>query len=317
MKYAEQAERYIEAISSLAVALDRLSGPFRKDIGTDAEQLFDKFSPDHWRRNAYGNALVRLRQMSENNFQFVETIGLLAVARYVFELSVWLRLFEKDSRYCLVYYKQLLETQLRYYEDSLAHMHREVALLKSFDALDHPIDGAVSLQEQKDVSAAEYGEMVRQNMSRIDAMASRQFSLYLEDAKTNGYGFQAYLVEKKAIPPIESAINELKVELLEFENHVQKDVRDLARPRWQWRGMSKLAGIEHEHDYIYSYASKLLHATPASLTTDQKNLEIQEVCLFLRYIHVKILEIADLAHGQPECRLQVVPQPIVPGDAAR
>lgn len=313
MNHAEQAEKYIEAIRGLSVSLDRLSGPFRADIGTDAEQFFDKYSPDHWRRNAYGNALVRLRQLSENNFQFVETIGLLAVARYVFELSVWLRLFEKDARYCLVYYKQLLETQLRYYEDTLAHMHREVALLNSFDALDRP----VSLQERKDISVAEYGDMVRQNMSRIDAMASRHFSLYLENAKTNGYGFQAYLVEKKAIPPIESAIDELKNESLEFENHVTADVRDLARPRWQWRGMAKLAGIEHEHDYIYSYASKILHATPASLTTNQKNLEIQEVCLFLRYIHVKMLEIADLAHGQPECRLQVAPQPIIPPDAAR
>lgn len=313
MKHAEQAEKYIEAIRGLAVSLDRLSGPFRTDIGTDEDQFCDKYSSDHWRRNAYGNALVRLRQLSENNFQIVETIGLLAVARYVFELSVWLRLFEKDARYCLVYYKQLLETQFRYYEDTLAHMRREVTLLKSFDELDRP----VSLQERKDISVVEYGDMVRQNMSRIDAMASRHFSLYLEDAKTNGYGFQAYLVEKKAIPSIESAIDELKNELLEFDNHVQTDVRDLARPRWQWRGMSKLAGIEHEHDYIYSYASKILHATPASLTTNQKNLEIQEVCLFLRYIHVKILEIADLAHGQPECRLQVAPQPINPPDAAR
>lgn len=313
MKHAEQAKKYVAAIRGLAVSLDRLSGSFRKDIGTDAEQFFDKYSSDHWRRNAYGNALVRLRQLSENNFQIVETLGLLAVARYVFELSVWLRLFEKDARYCLVYYKQLLETQLRYYEDTLAHMRREVTLLNSFDALDRP----VSLQESSDISVAEYGDMVRQNMSRIDAMASRHFSLYLEDAKTNGYGFQAYLVEKKAIPPIESAINELKNELLEFEKHVQTDVRDLARQRWQWRGMSKLAGIEHEHDYIYSYASKILHATPASLTTDQKNLEIQEVCLFLRYIHVKILEIADLAHGQPECRLHVAHQPVGPPDAAR
>jgi hypothetical protein len=302
MKYAEQAEKYIEAIRGFAVSLDQLSKPFRKDIDVDTEKLFDKFSPDYWRRNAYGNALVRLRQLSENNFQFVETIGLLAVARYVFELSVWLRLFEKDPLYCLVYYKQLLETQLRYYEDSLAHMHREVATLKEFDALDQALDESLLLQGLQHISSAEYGEMIRQNMSRVDATASRQFSLYLDDAKTNGYGFQAYLVEKNAIPQIELAVNELKKEQLEFENYVQVGIRDVAKARWQWRAMSKIAGIEHEHDYIYSYASKLLHATPASLTTNQKNLEMQEVCLFLRYIHVKILEITDLALAQPECK---------------
>ncbi|MDB6088299.1 MAG: hypothetical protein JWN85_1083 [Gammaproteobacteria bacterium] len=66
--------------------------------------------------------------------------------------------------------------------------------------------------------------------------------------------------------------------------------------------MARVAGIEDEHDYIYSCASKLLHATPASLTTDYKNLEPKEICQFLRYIHVKMLEIADLASSQPECR---------------
>ena len=74
--------------------------------------------------------------------------------------------------------------------------------------------------------------------------------------------------------------------------------------------MAEKAEISHEHDYIYSYASKLLHATPASLTTDQKNLEMPEVCLFLRYIYVKMLEIADLAYAQPECEIR--PMPIQP-----
>ena len=144
-------------------------------------------------------------------------------------------------------------------------------------------------------------------MNRIDAEASRHFSLYIDDAKTNGYGFQAYLVETKAIPPSEAAIAGIERELLEFVQHVPEDVRGLVKGRWQWRGMSEEAGILHEHDYIYSYASKLLHATPASLTTDQKNLEIPEVCLFLRYIYVKMLEIADLAYAQPECEIRPVP----------
>jgi hypothetical protein len=31
-----------------------------------------------------------------------------------------------------------------------------------------------------------------------------------------------------------------------------------------------------------------------------------EVCLFLRYIYVKLLEFADLAYEQPECGLRAV-----------
>jgi len=307
MQHANQANKYVEDIRRLATTFDRLTGAFRKDIGTDAEKTFDRFSSDHWRRNTYGNALIRLRQFTENNFHFVETIGLLAVARYIFELSVWLRLFEKDNRYCLVYYKELLVTQLRYYKDSLAQLRREVELLKRFDALDNPIGGLASRDAVPTISAAEYGKMVCNAMNRIDAEASRHFSLYLDDAKMNGYGFQAYLVETKAVPSGEAAVAEIERELLEFEQHVPEDVRDLAECRWQWRSMSEKAGILHEHDYIYSCASKLLHATPASLTTDQKNLEMPELCLFLRYIYVKMLEIADLAYAQPECEIRRVP----------
>lgn len=68
--------------------------------------------------------------------------------------------------------------------------------------------------------------------------------------------------------------------------------------------MAETARIKDEHDYIYSYASRLVHATPVSITTDQKNLELDEVCIFLRYIKVKLLEIIDLARLQPEINVR-------------
>ena len=120
------------------------------------------------------------------------------------------------------------------------------------------------------------------------------------------FGLVAHLVETQAIPPNETAISQVEEELKELLQQLPEDVRGLAKGRWQWRQMSDKAGIAHEHDYIYSYASKLLHATPASLCTDEKNLEIREVCLFLRYIYVKMLEIVDLAYAQPECKISVV-----------
>jgi len=121
-----------------------------------------------------------------------------------------------------------------------------------------------------------------------------------DQAKANGYEFQAYSVEMNAIPPVEASIAELKNDISEFEQKAPAAVQQLMKGRWQWRSMSEKAGILDEHDYIYSYASKLVHATPASITTDQKNLEMSEVCIFLRYIHVKLLEIIDLAKSQPE-----------------
>jgi hypothetical protein len=300
------AEEYVEKIKALKDHLDRLALPFRVDPRTDSDMPFDKYSANDWRRNTFGNALVRLRQLVENNFNFIETMGLLAVARYVFELSVWLLLFQKDSGYCLIYYRELIHTQRKYYEDTLAHLRLEMQLLKRFADRDKEESDQILPHINQVISAEDFGNLLRDAMDRVDAEASRQFSIYLDNARTNGYSFQAYLVEKEAIPQTEAAISMIDEELREYDKRVSQNVKKLVKGRWLWRGMAEKAGIVHEHDYIYSYASKLLHATPASLTTGQKNLEIQEVCLFLRYIYVKILEIMDLAWSQPECKIKPV-----------
>jgi len=297
-----EAETLVNKIRSFSTQFDRLSGPFRVDPATGNELAFDKFIAEDWRRNTYGNAMIKLRLLTENNFKIIEQMSLLAVSRYVFELSVWLRLFQKDVTYCLVYYRELLESQLKHYRDLLEHLKREVELLKRFEGLEE-----TSIKDLgKAKPSSDFGELMQKAMSRVDAEANRSFSLYLEDAKQNGYGFQAYLVEKKALPKAEEAISQIQIEIREFENKFPKKVQELAKKRWQWRRMAEEAGIQHEHDYIYAYASKLLHATPSSLTTDEKHLEMYEICIFLRYIHTKMLEIMDLAYMQPECKLKAM-----------
>jgi hypothetical protein len=180
MKDAAQAERYIGAIRDLGPVFDRLSESFRSDATLESE--FDRFSSDDWRRNTYGNALIRLRILTENNFRFIETLGLLAATRYIFELSVWLRLFRSDNRYCLVYYKELLETQLRYSRDTLAQLHREVDLLEKFEAIENGLTIDIT-RAASTSSAQDLGQMTRQAMGRVDAEAGKHFSLYLDDAK--------------------------------------------------------------------------------------------------------------------------------------
>lgn len=59
--------------------------------------------------------------------------------------------------------------------------------------------------------------------------------------------------------------------------------------------MAQQVGMVDEYDYIHSFASKLLHATTASITTDHKNLEHSEMEVFLRYIDVKITDLMTLA----------------------
>jgi hypothetical protein len=262
---------------------------------------FDKRRPVSWCLAAMGDSLVRIRLLLEQNFNFVETIGVVAVSRYLFELSVWLLLFEQDERYGLVYYGQLLETQQKYFADTLAQIRREVELLRHFERKEQDFQEVL-------VSRAgppeDRGDGLRLAARMIDAEAARKFSLYVDQAKRNGYGFQAHLVEKKAVTQAEAALRELSAEQAFFEVNVLPGIEGLVlangkKKRWEWKKMAERVNLLPEYDYIYAFASKLLHATPASITTDQKNLEPEEMLIFLKYIDVKTTDILDLARRYP------------------
>ncbi len=78
---------------------------------------------------AHIDALVRVQPFTEQNFNYIESVGLLGATRYLFELVGWLKLMEQDERYGLVYYHEPLQKQRRYYADLRDHLKREVALL--------------------------------------------------------------------------------------------------------------------------------------------------------------------------------------------
>ncbi len=293
-KYRERIAELVRQIKGLHPRLEIAAKAFRE--GRNSEHYFDKWTATHWCVNAYGNALIRLRILVEQNFEFIETIGLLAVARYVFEISVWLRLLKSDSRFGMIYYRELLECQLRYYKDTVGHYVREVQLLQKFEQDEAYRHSAVLTSfKAGEIDKNNVNDAVRSAMEEVDTIAGRSFSVFCEDAKVNGYGFQAHLVEEKAIPQIQHYIHDIEQELAEFHRRVPTDINDLVKGRWQWRQMAERVGISDEHDYIYAHASKLTHATPASLTTDAKNLELPEVFIFLRYIHTKLLEALHLA----------------------
>ena len=295
----KQAHKLAGQIRELAPEFGQLSRPFRIDPDTGQEYEFDLNSSNDWRRNTYGNVLIRLRQLTEKNFLFIETLGLLAVTRYIFEVHVWLRLFQEDDRYCLVYRRELSNTMLRYYQDTLDQLEREIEFLKSiYEREKSSTNDALSLIRAKPDTEDDVAMAVRNAMKSVDDEASRRFSIYTEDAKANGYGYQAHIIESQAVPATNASIQEIEEQRKDIPEHIQK----YNKGTWRWRQMAEKVGMIHEYDYIYSYVSKLLHATPASITTDQKNLEFREVCMFLRYIHLKLLEIMSLARKQPELR---------------
>lgn len=286
-------------------------GGYRDTLNSEATRLrtpeiLDAFDPndqDAWCLAAMGDSLVRLRLFTEQNFQFVETIGIVAVSRYIFELSVWLKLFEQDRKYGLVYFSELMSTQLRYYRDYRKQLDREVALLNRFELLEKNLQ-AHRINELKQVSTN--GQRRETHlasptmlMEEIDAQAARHFSIYAAQAKTNGYGFQSHLIEKQVIPQVDQSIDELEREKAKFSENAHQEVKSLIPERWQWRQMAQKVDLVEEYDFIYTMSSKLLHATPASITTNQKNLELFEIEMFLRYIRVKLMDIIELARAYP------------------
>jgi hypothetical protein len=88
-----------------------------EQVGADQDCVSSRGARGYWRLVAYVDSLVRLRLFLENNFNYIETIGILCVARYLFELTVWLKLLMTDSRYGLVYYRELLRKQLDFYTE--------------------------------------------------------------------------------------------------------------------------------------------------------------------------------------------------------
>jgi hypothetical protein len=296
----------VESIRGLHSTIDRLSKCFRDDLYAQSAHTFDKHSADDWRINIYGNALVRLRLILENNFRFIETIGLVAVTRYIFELTLWLELIQSNVNYALRYQEQLIEKQKKYYESSLKQLEREVALLKTFGeeesrSTEEAIKkvGALSHPNSEDFSA-----ILAQAWSETDAKAARSFSIYSDQAKTNGYRRQAHLVEVQAIHKVKQLIQELQQELEEFNRYNSSKVAGLLECK-KYDKMAEKVKMTAEYEYIYSYTSKLLHCTPVSVSTDHKNLEPEEVIVFLRYIYTKIRDVIDLALKQPECRIRI------------
>jgi hypothetical protein len=144
----------------------------------------------------------------------------------------------------------------------------------------------------------------------IDRAVARRFTLYGEDARTNGYDFQAYLIEKKVLPQIKASLDEVVKEQRSVEAATPARVKKLATDSAAWKQRARLVGMVAEYDFIYSYTSRLLHATPASITTNQKNLEGDEMAMFLRYARVRILDLIEIGTSMVvEARKPFSPNP--------
>jgi len=248
---------------------------------------------DYWALVIRHDALVRIRILVENNFSFIETLSILATSRYICELDIWLKAIELDARYATLYMINLNDGVEEHNRHFCEQVRAEIALLQGLGEEEQRLQAeSANNLKAKGASPSEIPAAWKAISSAIDAKAERSFCLYSEDAKTNGYGFQAHLLEtqllKAALAEHEKSVASKKL----YEDRWSASVKDLGK-KWKWHEMAKKVGVESEFNYIYSYTSRLLHAKPQSITTNQKNLELPEIYLFLRYCRTKIVDIHD------------------------
>ncbi len=295
----------VDEIVAFAKPFDELARALKEALQKREDRTGSKAhlsSARYWSFVVYHDAIVRIRLFLDQNFVYIEPVALLGITRYLFEATVWLKLIESDDSYGLVYYRELLRTQERFYNDLKSHLDREAAMFSDLDLEESRLMKAglesAAAEADPDKQATAASAATREVPARIDRIAARSFSLYGEQALTNGYGFQAHLIRSQAIPTAAAFAADIKLERDQLEARLPPPVKALIPSRWNWAQMADKVQLRQEYDFIYTYTSKLMHATPVSMTTDQKNLELAEIMMFLRYIRVRLADIADMAKRQ-------------------
>jgi len=190
--------------SSLVAVTKRLDGLSESSFANAGDFFCAK-----WSTIAFREGLVKLDSLLENNLHFIETIGVLALTRYIFEMLVWFRILSHDSEQGIEFYWQIIEKQIDHINDYEKKLHDEMAYFKELDKRDRiPGDVLAAIaQNRATVSPDDIARRLNANADLIDQEARRRFSLYAEEAKTNGYGFQAFLIETKILPVYKKQVN--------------------------------------------------------------------------------------------------------------
>ena len=243
-------------------------------------------------------ALSRCQILVANNVVVLETLGVISLTRYVFELLVWLRTIQKTPLKSLRFLMLSLNDGEDHTVQHIAHLEAEARFLDVMAERDNPIPGMMALQEEygENLTAEIVRNAERARMDAIDFEARRHFIAYAADAKVNGDGFQAHLIRKKAVAAAQADLDAMRQVRLHFVDRFGQSLIDEAGgvSKWRWFDSAKAVDMEPEYQYIYRYTSRLLHATPTSFYTTSKTLELTEMRLFLEYVYVRLLDVIDV-----------------------
>lgn len=229
------------------------------------------------------------------------TFELLAIARNLFENVIWLRLFNREREYGLLFYEQLLKQQKQNTEMFIAKANSEISLFHEFERIDgENLDFSFfSVLEgnptDEEIQAA---QVTHRNLTDdLDNKARRAFSIYASAAKFNGYGYQCNIIREKELPRQLLQLAEIQKSLDKLCSAkwsiLSEPMFRLSKVRWNWKDRANDVGMIEQYNFLYAYTSRLLHSTPMNLITE-KQLSASESAMMLDYAFITILDIFDL-----------------------
>jgi hypothetical protein len=252
-----------------------------------------------WMLNAQIGSIEKLLEFLPEG-RTPSTHELLMIARNLFENIIWLRLFEQDSDYGLIFYAQLLKQQREDAEAMIVKIKAEAALFHEMEKEDRRIipevfEGFGTSGRDKDEELAELMVEQQRRVAEVDRRVRREFILYAAAAEMNGYHYQAHLIEEQHLPKHREQLARIAALDAEFETLIG-DVERLKslRLRWNWLEQAKKVGMEAQYRFLYAWTSRLLHSTPMNLITEKQLLAPEEIML-LDYIVVTASDMLDAA----------------------
>jgi hypothetical protein len=297
-KHQERGKKIVAEIASLHQRVARTVDRLRAKLNEANELVNDsnRFgSLDYWRLVAFSDGMIKIRLIIEQNFTFIETFEILSTSRYMLELLIWFRLLTADPAYSFTYVKQLVTDKRDHAREHLNKVKKEIELFKQLEKQESAECEAVI--RGKSASAMAHSDSLPRSAriiaDEIDCLARRRFCLYSEDAKTRGFGYQAYLMEKQVLPQLEQEVERLQALKIAAISQMPESAQ--GHKPWRWKEQAAAAGMSDQFEFVYAYTSRLLHATPTSMTTNQKNLEHNEVVTFLDFLYVSILDAIEMS----------------------
>lgn len=291
----------IQRIQALHPTIQPSIDSLRSAMAQFPELEMEYLDASYLRLQILSDALIKIRLFVENNLRIIETLSVLALTRYVFELVVLLKNLRSNEKFAFLYTQKLLLQQCEHFDNYAHHLRSEINLYIAMGEQEKSAHDAIMKKYAKTSTTTtsarnsrRLGEKMVAEMSQassfVDEQLALKFALYSDDIAHNGYAFQAHLIEKKVLGPVieqaersRASYEKMKAAWSEIVEPFPKKFKE-----WKWWEMSENVGMNEEYKFIYSYTSRLLHASPHSLTTDQKNLENPEVLIFLRYVEQQI-----------------------------